>query len=61
MVQAYARGYVKSLEEIRAVVRRSINIDRYTPRGDADEWDELRGKFSSVFDASQTVKDLEGG
>jgi rhamnulokinase len=61
MVQAYARGYVKSLEEIRAVVRRSTDIDRYTPGGDADEWDELREKFSSVMDASQTVEDLEGG
>ena len=61
MVQAYARGYVGSLEEIRAVVRRSTDINRYTPGGDADEWDELREKFSSVMNASQTVEDLEGG
>src|ERR687891_910195 len=38
MVQAYARGYVKSLEEIRAVVRRSTDIDQYTPGDDTDEW-----------------------
>jgi rhamnulokinase len=61
MVQAYARGYVGSLEEIRAVVRRSTDINRYTPGADADEWDELREKFSSVMNASQTVEDLEGG
>jgi rhamnulokinase len=61
MVQAYARGYVGSLEEIRAVVRRSTDINRYTPGGDTDEWDELREKFSSVMNASQTVEDLEGG
>jgi len=61
MVQAYARDYVGSLEEIRAVVRRSTDINRYTPGGDADEWDELREKFSSVMNASQTVEDLEGG
>jgi rhamnulokinase len=61
MVQAYARGYVGSLEEIRAVVSRSTDINRYTPGGDADEWDELREKFSSVMNTSQTVEDLEGG
>jgi rhamnulokinase len=61
MVQAYSRGHVESLEEIRAVVRRSTEIDRYAPGGDPDEWDELREKFSGVVDASQTVDDLEGG
>jgi hypothetical protein len=61
MVQAYARGHVRSLEEIRDLVRRSADINRYTPGGDADEWDELREKFSSVMNASQTVEDLEGG
>ena len=61
MVQAYARGYVESLEEIRAVVRRSTDINRYTPGGGVDKWDELRGKFSSVMNASHTVEDLEGG
>ena len=61
MVQAYSRGHVESLEEIRTVVRRSTEIDRYAPGGDPDEWDELREKFSDVVDASQTVDDLEGG
>jgi rhamnulokinase len=61
MVQAYARGHVRSLEEIRDVVRRSTDINRYTPGDDAAEWDELRGKFSSVMGASLTVEDLEGG
>jgi rhamnulokinase len=61
MVQAYAWGHVRSLEEIRDVVHRSTDINRYTPGGDAAEWDELRGKFSSVMGASQTVEDLEGG
>jgi rhamnulokinase len=61
MVQAYSRGYVKSLEEIRSVVRRSTEIDRYEPRGDTNEWDELRERFSGIMDASRTVEDLEGG
>jgi rhamnulokinase len=61
MVQAYARGHVRSLEEIRDVVRRSTDINRYTPGSDAAEWDELRGEFSRVMGASQTVEDLEGG
>src|ERR671917_652413 len=60
MVQAYARGYVESMEEIRAAVRRSTDIDQYTPGGDADEWDELREKFSTIMNASLT-EDLEGG
>jgi rhamnulokinase len=61
MVQAYSGGHVESLEEIRAVVCRSTEIDRYAPGGDAGEWDELWEKFSGVLDTSQTVDNLEGG
>ena len=61
MVQAYSRGYVESLEEIRAVVRRSIRIERYEPEGDTDEWDDLRERFSNVMEVSETVEDLKGG
>src|SRR5215216_2924533 len=61
MVQAYARGYVGSLEEIRAVMRRSTGIDLYAPGGDADEWDDLRESFSSVLVASEKMNELEGG
>jgi rhamnulokinase len=60
MVQAYARGHVESLEEIRAIVRRSTEITRYSPRGGADEWDEFWEKFSGVMKASEKIDDLEG-
>lgn len=61
MVQAYARGYVKSLEEIRAVMRRSTEINRYAPGDKPGEWNELREKFSRVTEVSHRVEDVEGG
>ena len=61
MVQAYSRGYVGSLEEIRAVVRRSTKLSRYEPEGDEDDWDELLERFSGIMDASPKIKSLEGG
>ncbi|MCA1718608.1 MAG: rhamnulokinase [Actinobacteria bacterium] len=61
MVQAYSRGHVGSLEEIRAVVRRSTELSRYEPEGDEDDWDKLRERFSGVMDASPEIDSLEGG
>jgi rhamnulokinase len=61
MVQAYSQGHVDSLEEIRAVVCRSTEIDRYTPGSNSGEWDELKEKFLGIVEASRTVDNLEGG
>jgi rhamnulokinase len=61
MVQAYSRGYVGSLEEIRAVVRRSTELSRYEPEGNEDDWDALRERFSGIMDASSKIDSLEGG
>jgi hypothetical protein len=61
MVQAYSQGYVGSLEEIRAVVRRSTELSRYEPEGDEDDWDKLRERFSGVMDASPEIDSLERG
>ncbi len=61
MVQAYARGHVGSLEEIRAVVRRSTELSRYEPEGNEDDWDELRERFAGIMDASPKIDSLEGG
>jgi rhamnulokinase len=61
MVQAYSRGYVGSLEEIRAVVRRSTELSRYEPEGNEDDWDEIRERFSGVMNASPKIDSLEGG
>jgi rhamnulokinase len=61
MVQAYSRGYVGSLEEIRAVVRRSTELSRYEPEGNEDYWDALRERFSGIMDASPKIDSLEGG
>jgi rhamnulokinase len=51
MVQAYARGHVSSLAEIRDVVRSSVEVHTYVPEGGADEWDEAFGRFSMLVDA----------
>jgi rhamnulokinase len=51
MVQAFARGRVGSLREIRDVVRRSFDASIYEPSGGDDDWSELRERFSSVVDA----------
>ena len=51
MVQAYARGYVGSLEEIRDVVRSSVEVQTYAPEGEAGEWDEFFKRFSRLMDA----------
>ena len=61
MVQAYSRGHVNSLEEIRTVVRRSTEVSRYEPGGNEDDWNELRERFSDVMGASPKVDNLEGG
>jgi sugar phosphate isomerase/epimerase len=53
MVQAYARGYLGSLEEIRAAVRgSSVEVHEYQPAGSADEWDEAYEKLRGVIDAA---------
>jgi rhamnulokinase len=52
MVQAYARGYLGSLEEIRAAVRgSSVEVHDYRPTGSADEWDEAYERLRRVMDA----------
>jgi hypothetical protein len=59
MVQAYARGYLGSLEEIRAAVRgSSIEVHDYQPTGSADEWGDAYERLRRVMDAAQ--RDMEG-
>jgi rhamnulokinase len=55
MVQAYARGYVGSLEEIRNVVRSSVEVQTFVPGDNADEWDEAFGRFSGLMAAEGAV------
>lgn len=52
MVQAYSRGYVGSLEEIRAVVRASpVEVHNYQPTGSTDEWEDAYGRLRRIMDA----------
>jgi rhamnulokinase len=60
MVQAYAQGYLGSLEEIRAAVRgSSVEVHDYQPTGSADEWDEAYERLRRVMDAA-AQRDMEG-
>ena len=60
-VQAFARGYVNSLEEIRATIRRSVEVHTYEPDSSAeDDWNELRERFSRVMEAATELASLEG-
>jgi rhamnulokinase len=61
MVQAFAQGRVSSLEEMRAVVRDSFKVSAYEPGGDADEWSELRGRFSRLIEVTHALEISEGG
>ena len=49
MVQAFARGSVRSLREIRSVVRRSTEVRRYEPQEDRDRWDGAYARFLDVL------------
>jgi hypothetical protein len=60
MVQAYSRGYLDSLEDIRAAVRGSFKEVRgYEPRGSEDEWDEAYEGLRRVMDTA-AQRDTEG-
>jgi len=61
MVQAFARGRVGSLEEIRAVVRDSFEATTYEPGGDGEEWPGLRERFSKLLDVAHVLDIPEGG
>lgn len=61
MVQALACGQVGSLEEIRAVVRSSVEVERHEPRGDAGRWNDVAERFSELLDTAAVPSGPEGG
>lgn len=58
MVQALAGGHVESLEEIRNVVRQSVEVSRYDPGDEADGWNGSKDRFLEIVDAAP--EKLEG-
>ncbi|HSI83628.1 MAG: rhamnulokinase family protein [Candidatus Methylacidiphilales bacterium] len=49
LIQAIALGHLSSLDELRAVVRNSFLVQRFTPRTNtADAWAAARTKFESL-------------
>jgi rhamnulokinase len=60
MVQAYSRGYLSSLEEIRAAVRASpVEVRDYEPEGSEDEWEDAYERLQRIMDAAAHL-DREG-
>ena len=59
MVQAYARGHLASLEEIREAVRRSVEVQEYEPQGAEDGWQEAYEKLRGLIGAAPRL-DPEG-
>ena len=49
MMQALARGYVKSIVEARELIRRSFEVTVYDPTI-ASGWDEAYGKYLQVME-----------
>lgn len=57
MVQAYSRGYLGSLEEIRSAVRGSrVEVRDYRPAGSADGWEDAYGRLRKVMDAAEYLE-----
>jgi rhamnulokinase len=52
MVQAYARGHLASLEEIREAVRRSVEVQEYEPQDKEDGWQEAYEKLRGLIGAA---------
>ena len=50
IVQAMALGHLSSVEEGRALVRRSFETERYEPRERAP-WDEMYGRLLTILDS----------
>ena len=60
MVQAYARGYLGSLEEIRASVRGSpVEVRYYRPASSGDEWEDAYERLRGIMGAAAQL-DREG-
>lgn len=59
MVQAHSRGYLGSLEEMRAAVRGSVGVRDYEPQGSEDEWEDAYERMRRTMDAAALL-DREG-
>jgi len=54
LVQALGLGFVRSLAEIRSVVRRSVDLKAYTPRV-REDWDGALRRFRELIEADIPV------
>ena len=57
MVQAYGRGYLGSLEEIRAAVRSScVEVRDYEPAGSSEEWEDAYARLQRIMDVAERLE-----
>jgi sugar (pentulose or hexulose) kinase len=49
MMQALAKGYVKSIEEARAITRKSFEVTMYEPKI-ASGWNEAYDRYLEVME-----------
>jgi rhamnulokinase len=55
MVQAYSRGHVGSLSEIREVVRHSVEVQVYEPDQSQAHWDGAYERFVGIVEAGRSL------
>ncbi len=55
LMQMRTAGIVRSLEEMREVVRRSVTLERYEPR-DTALWDDAYGRFRALQQADMETQ-----
>ncbi len=48
LVQAIGLGYVKSLDEMREIIRRSFETEKYEPRN-TTKWNEAYRRFKDIM------------
>lgn len=60
MVQAYSKGHLGSLSEIREVVGRSVEVQLYEPNQGEAHWEEAYDRFVGIVEAGRSLTVREG-
>jgi rhamnulokinase len=55
LTQAIGRGQIGSLDEARAVVRASVELDYYQPAANRDAWDEAYARMLRLHAAAEST------
>ena len=55
IMQMKALGAISSLQEGRAVIRRSFDVKTYQPATSRDQWDAAYGKLNSIIELQARI------